>query len=88
MVFDEENLKVLKAELRAKLLENHVKQRKIEKIMSCISSIETKIVNTPTPEDPAAIETILPKDSDLGGNLTDARKGKIYDKVVADVAAL
>ena len=88
MVFDEENLKVLKAELRAKLLENHVKQRKIEKIMSCISSIETKIVNTPTPEDPAAIETIPPKDSDLGANLTDARKGKIYDKIVADVAAL
>ena len=88
MAFDEENLKVLKKQLRTKLHENHLKQRNLEKIMSCIASVETRIVNKPTPENPAATETIPPKDSDLGANLTDARKGKIYDKIVADVAAL
>ena len=88
MAFDEDNLKVLKTQIRDKLQENHIKQRDLEKIMSCIVSVETRIVNKPTRENPAAQETILPKDSDLGANLTDARKGKIYDKIVADVAAL
>ena len=88
MAFDEENLKVLKKQLRTKLQEIHAKQRNLEKIMACIASVETRIVNAPTPEDPAATKVILPKDSDLGANLTDARKGKIYDKIVTDVAAL
>ena len=88
MAFDEDNLKVLKTQVRRKLQEHRAKQSKLEELMGCISSIETRTRHSPTEDDPNRIETIPPKDSDLGANLTDARKGKIYDKIVTDVAAL
>ena len=85
MVVDYTNLELIRKDIAQDILLNRSEKTKLNEIMANITEIE-KTQDPAFPDDET--KKIIPKDTNLGADITDARSQEIYDKIVADHATL
>jgi hypothetical protein len=88
MPVDESLLEAKIQEINTKLTENGVMRQTLKALHKNAINIQQVDVPDPTPEDPRKTKKEMPKDDDLGSQITPARRQEIYDKILVDCTEL
>jgi len=88
MVVDEAILESTIVDLQNKLDTVSLKKQNLKTILRDSQSIVMINIPDATEKDPRRTKKVLPTDNKLGIEITVKRREQIYEKIIADVAAL